>query len=117
MSHSFLGSPFSENRGKLLENIVAQELLRRGNQLFFFKGRGECDFILKPGTKPDNAIQVCWELNQKNEKRELAGLAEAMKEFNLEHGTILTYNQENTVKHDCYEIPVIPTWKWLTLGD
>jgi predicted AAA+ superfamily ATPase len=110
---SFLGSPFSENRGKLLENIVAQELLRRGYQLFFFKGRGECDFILKQGTKPDKAIQVCWELNQKNEKRELSGLAEAMKEFNLKQGMILTYNQENVVNHDCYEFTLLPVWKWL----
>ena len=48
-----------------------------------------------------------------DEKRELAGLAEAMKEFNLKHGMLLTYNQENTVKHDGYEIPVLPTRKWL----
>ena len=85
--------------------------------MFFFKGRGECDFILKPNTKPDKAVQVCWELNQKNEKRELSGLAEAMKEFDLKQGMILTYNQENIVKYDCHEIPVLPIWKWLTLSD
>jgi len=40
---TFLATEFSENRGKALENVVAIELLRRQEQVFYHKGRGECD--------------------------------------------------------------------------
>ena len=111
---SFLGEPFSENRGKLLENVVAQELARGGNQLSFFKGKGECDFVLTGGgLGAGMAIQVCWELNQRNERRELSGVAEAMKALDLRRGMILTYNQEEMVRHEGHEIALLPVWKWL----
>ncbi|MCK7467885.1 MAG: DUF4143 domain-containing protein [Desulfosudis oleivorans] len=71
---SLLSTNFSENRGKLLENAVAVEMFRRRAECFYYKGRRECDFIIKEGTKPKAAIQVCWELTPKNETRELRGL-------------------------------------------
>jgi predicted AAA+ superfamily ATPase len=37
---------FSANRGKLLENLVAIELRRRGKEFFYFRNKGECDFVL-----------------------------------------------------------------------
>lgn len=110
---AFLGSPSSENRGKRLENLVAQELSRHRNELFYFKGKGECDFIVKSGTRPILAIQVCWELNQTNEKREFTGLAEAMKEFKIKNGIIITYAQESKTKWNNLEFPLVPAWKWL----
>jgi predicted AAA+ superfamily ATPase len=44
-----LGRPFAENRGRLLENLVAIELFRRDMELYYFKNRHECDFIVKHG--------------------------------------------------------------------
>ena len=70
---SLLSTDFSENRGKLLENAVAVEMFRRRAECFYYKGRRECDFIVKEGTKPKAAIQVCWELTPKNEQREFRG--------------------------------------------
>jgi len=112
-----LGRPFAENRGRLLENLVAIELFRRGMETYYFKNRHECDFIIKQGPKPTYAIQVCWELTDRNEKRELAGLVDACSLLNLTSGTILTYAQEEEREKNRLKISVLPVWKWLLEPD
>jgi hypothetical protein len=79
----------------------------------YFKGKGECDFILQEGTRPAEAWQVCWELTGSNEKREVSGLAAARRELRIDKGGILTYNQEGSRTLDGAPIPLIPVWKWL----
>ena len=110
---SLLSTNFSENRGKLLENAVAVEMFRRRAECFYYKGRRECDFIIKEGTKPKAAIQVCWELTPKNETRELRGLREAMNAFAIEEGFILTNDEERELTFESAKIQVMPVWKWL----
>ena len=53
---SLLSTEFSENRGKLLENAVAVEIFRQRMECFYYKGRRECDFIIKEGMRPKVAI-------------------------------------------------------------
>ncbi len=113
---SLLSTEFSENRGKLLENVVAIEMFRRRAECFYFKGRRECDFIVMEGAKPKAAIQVCWELTVRNETRELQGLLEAMKDFSIPEGFILTFDEEKELTVDGAKIRIIPAWKWL-LGE
>jgi len=108
-----LGRPFTENRGRILENLVAIELFRRGEEGYYFKGRNECDFIVKAGSKPTEAIQVCWELTSKNEKREIAGLVEAMDTLDLASGRILTFAQTGERERNGRKIDVQPVWRWL----
>ncbi|MBW2112998.1 MAG: ATP-binding protein [Deltaproteobacteria bacterium] len=108
-----LGRPFAENRGRILENTVAIELFRRGLELYYFKDKKECDFIVKAGTRPTHAIQVCWELTRLNEKRETAGLKSAFKSLDLPAGIILTYAQEEEREISGRRISVLPVWKWL----
>ena len=110
---SLLSTDFSENRGKLLENAVAVEMFRRRAECFYYKGRRECDFIIKEGTKPKAAIQVCWKLTPKNETRELRGLREAMNAFAIEEGFILTNDEERELTFETAKIKVRPVWKWL----
>jgi len=109
----FLSTEFSENKGKLLENVVAIELFRRQEETFYYKGRQECDFVIKRGSRPTLAMQVCWVLNERTQERELNGLVEAMTELGIKQGTILTYDQESTLKHKTHSIQVVPVWKWL----
>ncbi len=109
----YLGTVFSENRGKLLENIVAIELLRRQQEMFYFKNQNECDFIVTQAMKPTEAIQVTWELMATSRQRELKGLFEAIRVLNLKHGQILTYNQEEQIDMEGCTIQVTPVWKWL----
>ena len=112
-----LSTSISENRGKLLENVVAIELFRRRKECFYYKGRRECDFIIKEGSKPTIAIQVCWELNAKNEMSELKGLQEAMSSFNIEKGIILTNDEENILEYESANSEVMPVWEWLLQTD
>jgi predicted AAA+ superfamily ATPase len=108
-----LGQPHSENRGKLLENLVAVELHRRGEEFFYFRDRKECDFIVKRRNRADEAIQVCWELGPRNEERELAGLLDARRVLKPPSGLILTHDQEGTRRLNGWEIRVRPAWRWL----
>jgi len=108
-----LGFRFSQNKGNLLENFVAIELKRMGKEIYYHKENFECDFVIKDKLKIIEAIQVCFDFNEKNEKRELNGLLEAMKKFDLKKGAILTYDQEKELKIEDKTITIKPVWKWL----
>ena len=110
---SFLATDFSENKGKWLENIVAIELFRRQEETYYYKNRQECDFIVKRGTKPAMAIQVCWEMTPKNQERECRGLVEAKESLKIREGIMLTYGEEREVEFRGHSIPLLPVWKWL----
>lgn len=100
---------FSENRGKLLENLVAIELRRRNREFFYFRDRSECDFVIMHKNRPHTAIQVCWEIHDNNKKRELEGILHASKTLKIKNCIFLTYNQTESVG----DIPSIPVWRWL----
>jgi len=110
---SFLGGSFTDNRGRLLENAVAVELFRRRVKTMYYKGKGECDFVVQMRPRPEEAWQVCWELNRDNEKRELQGISEVRRGVGIDGGGILTYSQEGTRTINGATILVQPVWKWL----
>ena len=107
------GFNFSENIGKILENIVYVELKRSNKEIYYYSGKNECDFLVKEGSKITMAIQVCYELNKGNKEREINGLLEAMKEFKLNKGFILTKEQSDEIIIEDKTIHVIPLPKWL----
>lgn len=104
---------FSDDRGRLLENCVFIELLRRNAPVYFFKNTGECDFVTEDHGKVTAALQVCYELSQKNRDRELDGLTSAMLTLGIKNGIILTYHQEETIVHNGFSLHVLPVWQWL----
>ena len=100
---------FSEDEGKLAENLVFVELLRSGATPFYWKKKKEVDFVVKG---PDNlltAINVSY--TDAIHEREKEGL----REFAGEYGEmekeliILTKDLEQTDDN----ITLIPLWKWL----
>ncbi|HLD10640.1 MAG TPA: ATP-binding protein [Candidatus Nanoarchaeia archaeon] len=103
---------FSEDEGKLLENLVFIELKRKNYEIFYYKKNKECDFIVKTN-KQLEAIQVCVEINEGNEKREIDGLLEVLKEFKIEKGLILTKNQEDLMIIEGKKIYIKRIDKWL----
>lgn len=90
---------FSENLGKIFENMVYMEYRRRGQEIFYWKGKHEVDFMIREGTKITRLINVCWELTAENRERETAGLWEAMEEFNLQEAEIITAGYEEKITH------------------
>lgn len=104
---------FSENGGMVLENIVFLELKRRKGNIYYYKDKGECDFVVKEGLKIIKVIQVTQALNDEDRKREIGGLFEAMDKFKLKKGLILTEDQEDNFAIDGKEVIVKPVWKWL----
>jgi len=109
---------FSENTGRRLENLVFIELVRRGKEVYYHSKKNECDFIVKEGLKITAAIQVCLILdNTITKKREVEGLIDALKEYNLKEGLILTLDKEEEFVVDNKKIIIKPIWKWLLEKD
>jgi predicted AAA+ superfamily ATPase len=106
---------FSENWGILLENTVSIRLRKRfSNNVFYFKQKGECDFILFDRDQPILAIQVCYDMsNSETRQRELNGLNEAMDYFNLTQGLIITMYEEETIAQLEKTIVVKSAYKWM----
>lgn len=96
----------SEDRGRMLETIVFLELKRRGRSVHYHRNGAECDFIVSD--EGVEAIQVCSELTEANEDREREGLANAMKRFKLERGTIITADVKREDR-----IRFVPIVDWL----
>jgi uncharacterized protein len=104
---------FSSDKGRLLENLVFIELRRRQKEIFYYKNKNECDFIIQESGKITSVIQVCYQLDYENEKREISGLIEAAKLFKLKHSLIISYSEEENRIIDGISIKIIPVWKWL----
>ena len=104
---------FSEDKGKLLENVVYLHLKRKGYNVFYFSNKKECDFVIQVGTKIHNAIQVTHEINSTNREREIQGLVEAMKYFKLKSGLILTNDQSEEIESEMLKITIKPVWRWV----
>ena len=100
-----LSYSFSENSGKMLENLVYTELIKANYEVYFYNKNFECDFIaIKEGKSI--AIQVCYELHEQNKKREIGGLTKLP--FEVDGKYIITYNQSNTLEN----IKVVKFWEY-----
>ncbi|HII82496.1 MAG TPA: ATP-binding protein [Ferroplasma sp.] len=104
---------FSMDYGRLLENSVFLSIRRTYKEIFYYKGNNECDFIVKEKNNIKMAVQVTSELNVDNKKREIDGIIEAVKKFNLSTGLIITLDQEDAFEIENKKILVKPVWKWM----
>ena len=106
-----LGFNFSANYGKLLENLVFSELLKRGFEIYFYNKESECDFIAKKEERTI-AIQVCYELNDQNKTREINGILKLP--FEVDEKYIITYNQgQSSLENDSIgNIHVVSFWEY-----
>lgn len=110
----------SLDKGKLMENLVFTELVKRGiepdRELFYYKTRNnrEVDFVVKKGHVVLELIQVCYEsVSQPVEDREVKALTEAADELSVDNLTVLTWDEEREVNRDGKTIQFKPLWKWL----
>ena len=104
---------FSKDKGRMLENAVFLHLRRKYKEIFYFRKNGECDFLIKERGKICKAIQACFSLNEENTKRETEALLEALKEFGLSEGLIITESQKDEFLIEGKKIRAIPAWEWM----
>lgn len=111
---------FSNNKGKLLENMIFSELLKKGfkpnHNLFYYKTRNqkEVDFVIRENLQIISLIQVAYDVDdEKTKKREIKALLEASKELNCNNLMILTWDNENIQIAKGKKIKFVPIWKWL----
>ncbi|VVB81991.1 Uncharacterised protein [uncultured archaeon] len=99
---------FSKDEGRLAENLAFIELRRQEKEVYYWKGQGEVDFVIKNKDNLLTAINVSY--TDKIDEREIKSLLEFKKEFNKTKELILltkdTEKQEQGIKY-------IPLWKWL----
>lgn len=106
---------YSEDSGRLAETVVFNHLVRDPDvRIFYFQGRGECDFLVWRGDRAEQAIQVCYESEGTLPEREVAGLEEAMDAVGLEEGLILTRGVEEGTEPQGRRIRALPLWRWLS---
>jgi predicted AAA+ superfamily ATPase len=108
-----VGFRFAEDIGRVYENVVFIEMKRKNKEVYYWKGKYECDFLVKEGLEVRDAIQVCYSLKEENLERERRGLMEAMEEFDLPRGLIITGDYEGEEEFMGRRIAFIPLWKWL----
>lgn len=109
----------SENLGRLLENQVFVELLRRGfipgQTLFYYRTHNdkEIDFVTRAGAKVRELIQVCYDMSsEKTRRRELDALAEAAEELRCDKLTVITNSEEDEIEWNDRGISIVPFAKF-----
>lgn len=104
------------NTGHLLENLVFTALRQVSPDIWYYKSKGglEVDFLAQLKDRSRMLVQVCESMVEaQTRKRELAALAEAMAEYGLKSGTVVTRNEEDQIKVDAGMIEVVPAWRFL----
>ena len=118
---NFAGFKFSEDRGRLMENLVAIELQRTKSkspliEIFYWKdhqGR-EVDFVIREGLPVKQLIQVTNASSREEiQKREITGLLRAEEEFKCSNLLVITWEYEGEEMVDGNKIVYRPLWKWL----
>ncbi len=116
-----LGFKIIDNKSKLMENLVALALFR---EKFYYEPtleiyywhdqlQREVDFVTKKGERVAELIQVTYDLNEGNEKRETRSLLGASKAIRCKNLTIITWDIEKTLTRGRKKIKCIPIWKWI----
>ncbi|AKB16963.1 MULTISPECIES: ATP-binding protein [unclassified Methanosarcina] len=102
---------FSKDEGRLAENLVFLELMRREKEVYYWKNGGEVDFVVKGDDDSLTVINVTY--SDSIAEREVSALkkfsvkeefASRIKEFIL-----LTKDTDKTENGITY----IPLWKWM----
>ena len=114
----YFGYNFMANKGKFIENAVAQEFIRLRNiipllELYYYREKSyEIDFIVKI----KNAIipvQVSYMINETNIKREVKAIIEFSKKFKTKYGIIINSNTREEQIYDGIEIQFVKLYEWL----
>ncbi len=106
------------NRGQLIENIVACQLMARSRELAYVLTESgyEIDFLARDYEGREQLIQVCTDLSTPATcEREIRALEEAAREFPHAELVLLHATPEPLPALKTKTIRVEPLWRWLLL--
>lgn len=106
---SIISTSESQDKGRVWENCVAIELIRRGYRLSYLPGEHECDFLAER-TGECLAIQVC--SDDSIPEREFKGLERGMQ-ARKSAGLIINPSKEESLKTPHGNVRLVPLEKWL----
>jgi predicted AAA+ superfamily ATPase len=102
---------FSKDEGRLAENLVFLELMRREKEVYYWKNGGEVDFVVKEEDNSLTAINVTY--SDSIAEREVGALKKFSEEeefaSRINELILLTKDTEKTENGITY----IPLWKWM----
>ena len=106
-------SNFSNNFGKLLENLIFIELKRREKEIYFYRNGIECDFIIIKNNNISQLIQVSYDISNKTTlDRELNSLLKLSDKYPDAELLLITNSTEKKIFESNKQIQIIPAWKW-----
>ena len=110
---------FSNNYGRLYENLVAINLLKKEKEFFYWRNEEneEVDFLVKEGEKIKQLIQVCYDLkNSETFDREIRALLKASKDLKCKNLVVINKDKEEILEKEWFgikeKIKFVPLWKW-----
>ena len=115
---------FSQNLGRIMENVVYNQLLKivskdPFSRVYYWKDyqNHEVDFVVRREEKVENIIQVSFVSSREEVKpREMRSLVGAAKIFKLKKALFITWDLEEEVKAPFGKIIFVPLYKWLIKG-
>lgn len=107
---SVISTSESADEGRIWENAVAIELVRRGYRLSYLPGEHECDFLAERAGE-NLAVQVC--SDDSIPEREFNGLELGMKARQNSVGLIINPSKEEERKTSYGKVNLIPLENWL----
>ncbi|MBE0648469.1 MAG: ATP-binding protein, partial [Bacteroidales bacterium] len=107
---------FSADAGRLVENVVHNQLLRCYEEVYFGAEGGETDFIVKEGVSITQRIQVWYEdaLQTEIPQRELTAFGDLQKDTG--QCLLLTNDLEKEIEVGTTKVLCVPVVKYLLLG-
>ncbi len=117
-----ISTRITKDRGRLMENLVAIELLRRKlywnriDQICYWSdyNNHEIDFVLLKSGKIVQLIQVCEIHDEKNiPDREVDNLLKASSELGCNKILIISWTYEAKKEYKGKIIHFLPLWKWI----
>ncbi len=92
-----LSTKFSQNTGRLLENLAAEYLRVKNKEIYYYQNErktDEVDFVVLKKGQPEELVQVCYDLtDRETQKREFGALLRSGKKLHCENFKIITASQ------------------------
>jgi len=112
-----------QDTGRKIENLVFLELLREKsyrNPLielsYYSDGDNEVDFVIRVGNDVRELVQVTYGIDPSNYEREVLSLIKVGKRLGVNSLTLVTMDEEKTIRERGRTVKVVPLWKFLLRG-